>query len=243
MEINRVIRDLDCDRHSDLLGYLYHESSSTERRLFEQHLDQCQGCRNDLAAFSRVREEMSVWQVGMSPRVEIAIARRPFEVFRELIGLFPVWLRIGGVVAAATAVLLVTLSLAGARVNLREGTLSLGFSGDANPPTSGSSVQPRDAATTNQLTRKEIETMISTRVAEARLEDSKTLSEMRVQVANLSARVSASGQTQARLTSTIATLRSEQQALAVKGQSTLAEWLFAANGSREPWGVENDKDN
>jgi ABC-type transporter Mla subunit MlaD len=85
--------------------------------------------------------------------------------------------------------------------------------------------------------------MIAERVAAATADHRKREEDLRARIASLSAQLANASQSQARLGSALATLRTEQRALASRGQSTLGEWLFATNGSRETWGVDNERDN
>jgi len=131
---------------------------------------------------------------------------------------------------------LVALSLAGTRVDWREGTLSLGPWGKG----AGQASDLTETKTAAQLTRAEIETMIAQRVAALRVDDERRQSEMRAQISNLSLQLATASQSQTKLASSLATVRAEQRALIAKGQSTLGEWLFASSGNRDAWGVENE---
>jgi anti-sigma factor RsiW len=138
----------DCDRKEDLVAYLYDEASAPERASFARHLKDCVSCRSELMAFGRVRDDLSAWQVGFSPRAEIALPKRKLDILREFITLFPVWARGAALAAASAALLLGALSFAGTRVNLR------GIPGAGQLQASASS--------------DEIETLIKKAVAEER---------------------------------------------------------------------------
>ena len=58
----------DCGRKEDLVTYLYGEAHATERASFESHLDYCDGCRNELTTFGRVRRDLGAWQLGQVAR-------------------------------------------------------------------------------------------------------------------------------------------------------------------------------
>lgn len=96
-----------CDRKEDLVTYLYGEATAAEKKSFEQHLNECSDCGEELKAFGRVRNDLSAWQVGFAPRTELVFQRSKMEVLRELIGLFPIWAR-GLAMAGAAAVIVLT---------------------------------------------------------------------------------------------------------------------------------------
>jgi Putative zinc-finger len=127
---NNFNRSSDCRRKEDLVAYLYQEASAAERASFERHLDICDSCRGELSAFTRVRENLSAWQVGFSPYTEIAPPRSTMDQLREFIALFPAWAR--GAALTSAAFLLFALPLAGKRVI---------SSGDPNPGSSTTSEQ------------------------------------------------------------------------------------------------------
>ncbi len=108
-----------CEREEDLIAYLYDEVSIIERASFERHLEDCASCRSELKAFGRVRDDLTTWQVGFSPRTEIALPKRRLDILRELTNLFPVWARGAALTAAAASLLLFALSFTGSRINLK----------------------------------------------------------------------------------------------------------------------------
>ena len=235
-----------CDRQGDLMSYLYDEASAAERAGFESHLTACGICRDELAGFRRVRDDLGAWQVGFAPRTEIAISRSPLEVFRELIGQLPYWVRTSGVAVAVAATLLIAFAIAGTRIDLRGGTISFGLPARSEvasvAPDTRVSPGSNGPAVGNPLTPADIEGMIAERVKALRAEDARQAAEIRAQVANLSMRLESANQSQARLSAAVNNLRAEQRAMLARGQSTLGEWLFAANGSRESGSGDNEKD-
>ena len=235
-----------CDRQSDLMSYLYDEAPAEERAIFESHLAGCGTCRDELAGFRQVRDDLGAWQVGFAPRTEIAISRSPLEIFREMIGQLPFWVRTSSVAAATAAALLVVFAIAGTRLDLRGGTISFGLPARSEAasvaPHTEVSNGSNGGAVATQLTSADIERMIAERVKALRAEDAQQAAEIRAQVANLSMRLESANQSQARLSAAINNLRVEQRAMLARGQSTLGEWLFAANGSRESGSGDNEKD-
>lgn len=134
----------DCGRQEDLVTYLYDEADAAGRASFERHLDECAACRGELAALSRVRDELSTWQVGFAPRTEIVLPRSRFAVWRELIGLFPIWVRGAALAGAAAALLLVALSIAGASLSLKDGDFALQFGGKSGAATGAASISSQE---------------------------------------------------------------------------------------------------
>ncbi|QQS46749.1 MAG: zf-HC2 domain-containing protein [Acidobacteriota bacterium] len=101
--MNTPERDInkECARKEDLIGYLYDELSVDERVSFERHLAGCASCDDEVRAFGRVRDDLSTWQVGFVPRTSFEAPRGRWDVFLELVGMFPVWARGAALISAA----------------------------------------------------------------------------------------------------------------------------------------------
>jgi hypothetical protein len=123
----------ECRRGEDLVTYLYGEANAAERASFERHMDDCAECRNALTAFGRVRLDLEAWQLEQIARPEITLQRSRLDHFRDMIGMFPVWVRGAAFIGAVTAMLLVSLSIAGTRISLKDGDLTLSFGRTENP--------------------------------------------------------------------------------------------------------------
>jgi Putative zinc-finger len=106
-----------CGRKEDLVTYLYDEANAEERASFERHLDECRSCRSELNGFVRVRDDLSAWEVGFTPRTEIALPKSRKDSLREFLNLFPAWARGAALTAASLALLLFALSFAGAGIS------------------------------------------------------------------------------------------------------------------------------
>lgn len=232
----------------DLIAYLYEEDTAAERRSFELHLAGCEACRDELSQLRSVREDLRAWQVEPAPRLDLVLKRRPLEVLRELVGLFPVWVRAVSATAVAAAALVAAFAIAGTSIDLREGRVSFGL----RTAQSGTGIVAREAGAAGSadrapmLTRAEIESMIEARVVEARAEEEARFAarerRMEARLARLTAELAAANRSQAQMRDTIATLRAEQRAMLARGQATLGEWLFAVNGSRESWGTDDERE-
>jgi Putative zinc-finger len=147
----------DCGRKEDLVTYLYGEAPATERASFESHLDYCDACRDELTAFGRVRRDLGAWQLGQIARPEIVLRRSRLDLLRELVGMFPVWIRGAALIGAAAAMLLVSLSIAGTRISLKDGDFAVSFG------RTGNVAAPAQAASSEEISR-----MVQNAVAEER---------------------------------------------------------------------------
>src|SRR5262245_6108696 len=122
----------NCGRKEDLVTYLYDEANATERASFESHLDYCDACRSELKAFGRVRRDLDAWQLGQLARPEIVLRRGSLGILRELIGLFPAWVRGASFIGAAAAMLMASMSIAGTRISLKDGDFAVSFGRTGN---------------------------------------------------------------------------------------------------------------
>jgi hypothetical protein len=147
----------ECGRKEDLVTYLYGEANATERASSERHLDDCDACRNGLTALGRVRRDLGEWQLGQFARPEITLQRSRLDLLRELIGMFPVWARGAAFIGAAAAMLLVSLSVAGTRISLKDGDFAFSFGRPGN-----------SAPAAPAVSSEEINLMVQNAVAEER---------------------------------------------------------------------------
>ncbi len=219
----------DCGRKEDLVTYLYGEADRSERESFKRHLDDCGECRNELTDFGRVRDDLGAWQLGSAPRAEIILRRSRLDLLRELIGMFPVWVRGAALAGAAAAMLLVTLSIAGTRISMKDGDLAIGFGRTAN-----------ESPVATAVSSKEVERMVQNAVA---VEREKMEERYTSQMANLKDQlnadhqaklVAARAENQARLKVLQAGVQRELRKL--NRQNTSIRSFFARDDSNDPWG-------
>jgi anti-sigma factor RsiW len=219
----------DCGRKEDLVNYLYGEADTSQRGTFERHLDDCDACRNELTAFGRVRDDLGAWQLGLAPRAEVVLPRSRLDLLRELIGMFPVWIRGAAMAGAAAAMLLVMLSIAGTRISLKDGDFAIYFGRTGNPATGAP-----------EVSSKEIERMVQNAVAGEREGMEQRFS---AQLASLKDQLNADHQeqlraakaeNQARLKSLQAGLQKEMRRF--NRQNTSIRSFFARDDSTDPWG-------
>lgn len=114
-----------CNRKDDLVTYLYGEATPTESRAFEQHVKDCNSCREELEAFTGVRRVMQTWEVETVPRIEIDVRPTFWQTVKQFFVVTPVW----GKVVMAGACGLVLLACLNVRVTVgRDGvTFSTGL--------------------------------------------------------------------------------------------------------------------
>ncbi|HWP56111.1 MAG TPA: zf-HC2 domain-containing protein [Pyrinomonadaceae bacterium] len=100
-----------CHRAEDLVTYLYGEASESDARDFRAHLQQCDACRSEFAAFDQMHESILVWRneaLGASFTPAAVVAEpsgaatqftRPdrrlsaVAALREFFSVSPLWLR------------------------------------------------------------------------------------------------------------------------------------------------------
>jgi hypothetical protein len=221
----------DCGRKEDLVTYLYGESNSTESASFERHLDDCDACRNGLTVFGRVRLDLSAWQLGLAPRSEIVLRRSMLDLLRELIGMFPVWVRGAAFIGAAAAMLMVSLSIIGLSVSLKGGDFAVSF-GRTGIETSAAQA----------VSSEEVGRMIQNAVAEERekMEELYTarLASFKNQLdADHQAKLQAAkADHQAQLRSAHAALQQEMRRINRQNASGGIRAFFARDDSSDPWG-------
>lgn len=221
----------DCGRKEDLVTYLYGEAHPTERASFESHLDYCDGCRNELTAFGRVRRDLDAWQLGQVARSEIVLRRSRLDILRELVGMFPAWARGAAFVGAAAAVLLVSLSIAGARINLKDGDFVVSFGRTSN----GSSLDPA-------VSSEDVGRLVQNAVAEER---EKMEERYNARLASFKNQLDADHQAELRaaraeqqeqLRAARVTMQQEMRRFNRQNTSAGIRAFFARDDSSDPWG-------
>jgi len=219
----------ECGRKEDLVTYLYGEADTSERDSFERHLDDCDACRGELTAFGRVRDDLGAWQLGMAPRAEVVLRRSRLDLLRELIGMFPAWVRGAALAGAAAAILLVILSIAGTRISLKDGDFAINFGRTGNEAPGAPAVSP-----------KEIERMVQNAVTGEREIMERRFSS---QMASLKDQLNADHQeklraaraeNQARLKSLQTKMQQDMRKF--NRQNTSIRSFFARDESNDPWG-------
>jgi hypothetical protein len=111
-----------CARSEDLITYLYGEAATREATEFERHLRQCASCNEELAAFSRVREDVVEWRNQSLPSFDALTGRAQPEralterkrsalaALREFFTLAPAWMRAATAVAAVLVCALIVFT-------------------------------------------------------------------------------------------------------------------------------------
>ncbi|MFL6208138.1 MAG: anti-sigma factor family protein [Pyrinomonadaceae bacterium] len=129
-----------CAHAEDLVTYFYGEANEAEQKSFEQHLNTCAACREELAAFGHVRGAVHEWRAEVFDRVPalalapaalpefarngratsthapVALPRRSaWAALREFFTLTPMWARAGMVAASLVVCALAALALVNAQ--------------------------------------------------------------------------------------------------------------------------------
>lgn len=220
----------DCGRKEDLVTYLYGEANATGRASFERHLDDCDACRNELTAFGRVRFDLGAWQLGPLARPEVALRRSQLDILRELIGTFPVWVRSAAFAGAAAAMLLVSLSIAGTRISLKDGDFAVSFgpTGNSAPAAPAVSSEEIGRMVQNVLAeeREKMEELYSARLASFK-DQLDAEQQAKLQTAR--------ADQQAQLRAAQAALQQEMRRINRQNISGIRAF-FARDDSSEPWG-------
>jgi hypothetical protein len=112
-----------CARAEDLVTYLYGEANEPKAAEFRLHLKQCASCGDELAAFSRVREDVVEWRdrslpsfetspsIGFSAATAQPRKRSALAALREFFTLAPAWMRAATAMAAVVICALVVLAV------------------------------------------------------------------------------------------------------------------------------------
>ena len=115
--MNEIQNSPGCERASDLIAFLYGEADEHEARDFQLHLQQCSGCREEVASFGNVRQSITAWRdealagfvstpVTPQPKTKSALA-----ALRQFFDLSPLWLKGATALAAVTFCVLAGLAL------------------------------------------------------------------------------------------------------------------------------------
>ena len=182
----------DCGRDEQLVAYFYGEATPAERAGFEQHLAACAACRDELAAFGRVRAGVAEWRAEllnsapalafegapvrrpqgeaetMSPQMfsgPAAPRRSARTALREFFTLSPAWLRVATCTAALALCALATLAVLNAQVRWENGSVAFSTGLRTRPQ---QPAQPAPWAQTQGVTQAELNQLIAERDAARR---------------------------------------------------------------------------
>ena len=104
-----------CERASDLIAFLYGETDEREARDFQQHLQQCSSCRDEVASFGVVRESITAWRdEALAGFISTPVPTQPksaLAALRQFFDLSPLWLKGATALAAVTFCVLAGLAL------------------------------------------------------------------------------------------------------------------------------------
>jgi anti-sigma factor RsiW len=195
--MNKIQETNPCGRGEQLVGYLYGEATQTERAGFEQHLSQCAACRDELTAFSQVRESVGEWRAELlthapgavasdsitatapPPTLNVEPARRSaWDALRAFFALSPAWLRFGSVAAMLLVCALAALALFNVEVRRENGSVAVRTGAWRTAPAIANATQPQignndNAVRLNQLMAERDAAVRQLEDARAQLEDSR----------------------------------------------------------------------
>ncbi len=101
--MNEMNHSPACERASDLIAFVYNETTESEKRDFELHLKECRECREEVASFGVVRESITAWRdeaLGVctpgfisTPLAATARRKSALAALRQFFDLSPLWLK------------------------------------------------------------------------------------------------------------------------------------------------------
>lgn len=184
-----------CERADDMIAYLYGETSQSEAKDFERHIENCAACRTESSAFADVRASIGAWRKQSLGALAFPISettpapafnavraeragRRPsaLAALREFFTLSPAWMRAATAVLSIAVCAVMTVAIAHAEIrwdkqgfSFSTGILSKAVATDSNTQT------PAVAQTDKIYTREELNAIVAEKV---RLEREALLNEM-----------------------------------------------------------------
>ena len=115
--MNEIQNSPGCERASELIAFLYGEADEHEVRDFRLHLQQCGGCREEVASFGDVRQSITAWRdEALAGFVSTPLTAQPktksaLAALRQFFDLSPLWLKGATALAAVTFCVLAGLAL------------------------------------------------------------------------------------------------------------------------------------
>jgi len=92
------MKEITCERGTDLIAFLYHELDERETSSFRQHLQECGQCREDADSLGVVRESIIAWRdEALAGFVSTPVTTKPrksaIAALRQFFDLSPLWLK------------------------------------------------------------------------------------------------------------------------------------------------------
>jgi hypothetical protein len=106
-----------CERGNDLVSFLYGEANESEAQNFKSHLEWCQDCQSEMAAFGEVRGSIGTWKDESLAGFVSAHAVAPMRsksamaALRQFFDLSPLWMKCAVGFAGISLCLLLGLAL------------------------------------------------------------------------------------------------------------------------------------
>lgn len=128
--MNELQNSPECERSSELIAFVYNETTESEARAFELHLQRCTSCREELASFGVVRESIVAWRdealsgFVAQPLMAGAGKKSALAAFRQFFDLSPLWLKLASGFAVVGFCVLAVLAFVNVQTNEPELTIS-----------------------------------------------------------------------------------------------------------------------
>ena len=171
-----------CGLHEVMMAYLYREATPDEARRFEAHLGECAACKQEVADFERVRQQLQQWQVLDLPIVRVVADPQPrkrsfLAVLKELLNVMPVWAKAASVAAMALIVMAVTgTSVSINRDGFSFSTRMIGSRQTAEAPAAATPAQARYASAEQlEQVRASLTALVSQKIADSEREQNEAL--------------------------------------------------------------------
>jgi len=101
--MNEMNHSPACERASDLIAFVYNETTESEKQDFELHLKECRECREEVASLDVVRGSITAWRdeaLGVctpgfvsTPLAGPARRKSALAALRQFFDLSPLWLK------------------------------------------------------------------------------------------------------------------------------------------------------
>ena len=88
-----------CERGDDLISFLYGEANEREATQFEEHLQVCLHCRNEMSSFGQIRESIGTWKetalnAFVTPQFIAPVRQKSaLAALKSFFDLSPLWMK------------------------------------------------------------------------------------------------------------------------------------------------------
>ena len=88
-----------CERGDDLISFLYGEANEREATQFEEHLQVCSHCQNEISSFGQIRESIGTWKetalhAFVTPQFIAPVRQKSaLAALKSFFDLSPLWMK------------------------------------------------------------------------------------------------------------------------------------------------------